>query len=197
MSLPAEQKAQLRQQLLSLRTDLSLAERQQAEKNIASYILTNESWQNAKKIATFASIKGEVNLSFINGMAWQQKKQLYLPILSQQKLLFAPYEQDGKVELNQYGIMEPSVAEDQHMTADQLDLILVPLVGFDIHGNRLGMGKGYFDAALAPLMKLPQRPLLMGVAFACQQVSELPIEEWDVPLDMIVTEEGVIQRRLD
>lgn len=68
------------------------------------------------------------------------------------------------------------------------DVILMPLLGFDRLGTRLGYGGGYYDRTLA---SLPRRPRLIGFAFALQEVDHIPREAHDVPLDAIVTEEGV------
>jgi 5-formyltetrahydrofolate cyclo-ligase len=64
----------------------------------------------------------------------------------------------------------------------------MPLLGFDRQGTRLGYGGGYYDRTLAALGK---RPLLVGFAFALQEIDHIPREGHDVPLDIIVTEEGV------
>jgi 5-formyltetrahydrofolate cyclo-ligase len=188
-----EQKATIRKQLLQLRSSLPLSTRQQAEGELITHLLVNDKWQQATNIASYAAMKGEVDLTYLHQQAWQQQKHLFLPVLMHTQLRFAPYTLDSKFRSNQYNIIEPCVAEEEYKTAAQLDLLLIPLVGFDAQGNRLGMGKGYFDLTLAPLMNLPKRPFLMGVAFACQQVPQLPIDEWDIPLDAIVTEQGVLQ----
>ena len=63
----------------------------------------------------------------------------------------------------------------------------MPLVGFDNKGNRLGMGGGFYDRTLANLDRLSYRPLLIGVAHDCQQADALPVMQWDIPLNAIVT----------
>jgi 5-formyltetrahydrofolate cyclo-ligase len=68
------------------------------------------------------------------------------------------------------------------------DIILMPLLGFDKHGTRLGYGGGYYDRTLAHLTR---RPKLLGFAFARQEVDYIPREAHDVPLDAVVTEIGV------
>ena len=80
--------------------------------------------------------------------------------------------------------------------ADQMDLILVPGVGFDRQGNRLGFGRGYYDRLLRPLREEPlsaetKKTLLIGLAFECQLVDQLPIDPHDVAMDAIVTERAV------
>ena len=71
-----------------------------------------------------------------------------------------------------------------------LDLILLPLVGFDLKGNRLGMGGGYYDRTLSYLRhrRFWIKPRLVGVAHECQKVDSLIARPWDIPLDAVVTE---------
>jgi len=68
------------------------------------------------------------------------------------------------------------------------DLVLMPLLGFDDQGTRLGYGGGYYDRTLSVL---PKKPLLVGLAFAAQELPHIPREAHDIPLDMIVTENGM------
>jgi len=75
------------------------------------------------------------------------------------------------------------------------DAILMPVVGFDRHGNRLGMGAGYYDRALRHLRdgsRRWRRPRLVGLAFACQEVERIVPSAWDIPLDVVVTERGIV-----
>ena len=75
----------------------------------------------------------------------------------------------------------------------ELDLVFVPLVGFDPRGNRIGMGRGFYDSCFAFRRRLRhwRRPLLVGVAYDAQCVPVLPVETHDVPLDAIVTESSL------
>jgi len=68
------------------------------------------------------------------------------------------------------------------------DLVLMPLLGFDNQGTRLGYGGGYYDRTLTVL---PKKPLLVGLAFAAQELAHIPREDHDVPLDMVITENGI------
>ncbi len=80
----------------------------------------------------------------------------------------------------------------------ELDALILPLLAFDTQGQRLGMGGGFYDRSLAALRhrRRWRRPRLLGVAHGFQEVSELPREPWDVPLDGIVTEQGYRSFRL-
>ena len=89
---------------------------------------------------------------------------------------------------NRYGIAEP--VDARALRARQLDLLLMPLVGFDDEGYRLGMGGGYYDATLAYMRHRRnwRKPRLVGVAYECQRVDVLPHDPWDMPLDAVLTE---------
>ncbi|MAS05646.1 MAG: 5-formyltetrahydrofolate cyclo-ligase [Ahrensia sp.] len=73
------------------------------------------------------------------------------------------------------------------------DLLLVPLSAFDAAGNRIGYGAGHYDRAIARLRANGMTPRLIGIAFACQEVDQVPAEPHDVPLDAILTEDGLRQ----
>lgn len=77
--------------------------------------------------------------------------------------------------------------------AEVLDphLLLVPLSAFDAAGNRIGYGAGHYDRAIARLVAKGMTPRLIGIAFACQEVGTVPAEPHDVPLDAILTEDGL------
>ena len=81
------------------------------------------------------------------------------------------------------------------LSATQIDLVLVPLLGFDRRGNRLGAGAGYYDRSFEFLRAKPRpaQPLLVGIGYHFQEVPELPAESWDVPLDFIATDRELIE----
>jgi 5-formyltetrahydrofolate cyclo-ligase len=110
-------------------------------------------------------------------------------------MYFVPLVTGGRLRLNAYGIAEPVAAASTRVDSRGLDAVLVPVVGFDRHGNRLGMGAGYYDRALRHLRggsRRWRRPRLVGLAFACQQVERIVPSAWDIPLDVVVTERGAV-----
>jgi 5-formyltetrahydrofolate cyclo-ligase len=90
---------------------------------------------------------------------------------------------------NRFGIPEPRRNRKQQRKVWALDLVLLPLVGFDRHGGRLGMGGGFYDRSLAYLKmrKNWHKPTLWGLAHECQQVDRLAMASWDVPLQATLT----------
>jgi len=108
---------------------------------------------------------------------------------------FVPLDRGARFRVNCYGIAEPESSPLDQARPLTLDTILLPVVGFDRRGNRLGMGAGYYDRALRhrrdPARRW-RRPRLVGLAFACQQTDDIVPSRWDVPLDAVVTEREVI-----
>lgn len=137
----------------------------------------------------------EVDLGAFAGSARANGKRLYLPVIMspfQNHLRFAPYPEEAAFRRNRFGIPEPVVERWQLVGAASLDAVLVPLVGFDSAGNRLGMGGGFYDRTLAFRHHRShwRKPVLIGVAFEVQRVPSLVRNPWDVPLDYTVTESG-------
>ena len=112
-----------------------------------------------------------------------------LPVLHDDgRLRFAPWRPGDPLVSNRYGIPEPDVGGDACLDADALALAVLPLVGFDRSGQRLGMGAGWYDRTFAQRRDAPGPPWLVGAAYATQEVDRLDAAKWDVPLDAICTE---------
>ena len=146
-------------------------------------------------VAAYCAFDGEPEL---DGWLKRHRGQIWLPrVLPDYRLAFhhadplTACSQRRMPRTNRYGIIESS--DPRQRGLNSLDALLIPLVGFDARGNRLGMGAGFYDRALAK--RLGRRPLAIGVAFGCQQVDSLPTDPWDQPLDYVVTDSGIIHAR--
>ena len=93
------------------------------------------------------------------------------------------------MRLNRYQLAEPSGGA--RITPQALAVVLMPLVGFDDIGNRLGNGAGYYDRFLACRHGTDGAPVLVGIAFECQRCARLEAAAHDVPLDAVITERGI------
>ena len=153
-------------------------------------------FKRSKRIAAYLATDGEIDPVFIIKNAWHRKKKVYLPVLApfSSRLYFASYSANCKMKLNRYGIAEPDVHPKLWLKPRQLDLILMPLVGFDNAGNRLGMGGGYYDRSLSfyRFRKIAYRPRLIGLAHQLQHIEKLPSQKHDIPLQLIATEQQLI-----
>ncbi len=189
MTLPSE----LRKALRERRRRLDPTTRAQASGRVCRTLAATGAFRRARRLAVYLAKGGEVDLSGLVRRAWQAGKRCYLPALDRGRLRFLPYAPDTTLRPNRYGIPEPLVGARKHAPAATLDLVVVPLVGFDRRGHRLGMGGGYYDRTFAFLGRRLRwrRPLLIGAAYGFQRVSELAANPWDVPLDAVATEEGL------
>lgn len=144
----------------------------------------------AESVAVFLSFDGELDTSPLIQQLWQQGKRVYLPVLHPFRaghLLFLHYAPDTELVRNRLKIMEPRLDVRQVLPLPQLDILLTPLVAFDRHGQRLGMGGGFYDRTLQYRNQMSRGPYPIGLAHDCQQVDALPVESWDIPLPEIIT----------
>ncbi len=186
-------KQTLRQQLRERRRQLGAAEQREASLRLDVQLRQQPAFANARHIAFYLANDGEISPRPSLRRLARQYRQCYLPCLNGQALLFRRYRPGQTLQRNRYGIPEPSNRRGNQRPVEALDIILLPLVGFDRSGNRLGMGGGFYDRSLAQLKQRPRqhRPLLIGLAHECQRVNQLPVQSWDIPLDGIATDRGV------
>lgn len=189
MSLPSMiQRQVIRQQVRHLRRAMTDDQQAQAAEQLAELALNYAPITAASNIALFLSVDGELNTRPLIARLWHLKKAVYLPVLhpfSPGNLLFLRYSPNTPLHTNNLRIPEPPLDIRQLITLDQLDLMMVPLVAFDQHGQRLGMGGGFYDRTLQNWRQHGFLPV--GLAHDCQQVDSLPVAEWDVPLPAVMT----------
>jgi 5-formyltetrahydrofolate cyclo-ligase len=188
-----QSKTDIRRNMRKLRRSLPVRARRGAARQLARRLLATSAFRRARRIACFVSTDGEIDTGPLIREAWRLGKHMYLPVLvpfGPKRLWFRRYRQDTPLVRNRYGIVEPRGG--RRLSGRELDLALAPLVAFDRHGRRLGMGGGYYDRTFTYLHRSRwQRPRLLGLAYAFQQVEALPAEPWDVPLWGVVTEQAL------
>lgn len=192
-----DMKKKLREQLSQQRNALSTQQQEKKSRRIASHVVASKVFQNAQNVAFYLSVNAEANPASTQRTPSKSSKQFYLPVLAKdndQGLLFAPVHPNSQYKSNKFSIPEPQCLPEELITGENLDLVLMPLLGFDKQGNRLGMGGGYYDRSFAFKQSSTRiKPVLMGFAYAQQEVERLEAESWDVKLDYIATENGVFQ----
>lgn len=181
-----------RKSIRALRRQLDPEQQRQAARQLNKHLASSLLFIRSKHIAFYLPNDGEIDPTPLMERAWQQKKICYLPVLAprDKKLLFVPYNRDDELRFNQFGIPEPLLQPHKVRPAWTLDLVITPLVAFDLQGNRLGMGGGYYDRTFAFMQRSnkPKKPRLLGVAHAFQQSETLPHQAWDIPLTAIFTD---------
>lgn len=190
----SDSKRQLRRHLRAQRQSLDRHQQNLAARRLLNQLRRLPEYRNARHIAGYWASDGEISLQSLFRHARFSGKRYYLPIIARQegKMTFHRYCQGQWLFDNRYGMKEPGRRQPSR-PIQKFDVIIVPLVGFDRRGRRLGMGGGYYDRALT--FKCQHRPFLIGVAHALQEVQCLPTDHWDVPMDAIVTDQTVIRLR--
>lgn len=193
----AAAKARIRRELLSRRAALSPHLRHTAARQVARRAWRLPELARAARIALYLPVGAELDCTPILTGAWLRGRRIYLPVVTGGRLAFAPYAPDTLLADNRWRIPEPVVDPRQWKRARELQVILLPLVGFDAHGHRLGMGGGFYDRTLAfrSLRNQARRPHLIGLAYELQKVPALPVSTHDVRLDAVVTERALHRAR--
>jgi 5-formyltetrahydrofolate cyclo-ligase len=183
----------LRQSLRAHRRALGLQQRIQAVHAITRHVAAARWLHGRRPIGLYVSVGSEVDTQDLRALARKRHCPVYLPRINdyRQRVMRFARDRDELSLINRHGIPEPSLAEA--LPARSLSVVFLPLLGFDGSGNRIGSGAGYYDRAFAFRQRRNSwhRPLLVGLAFACQRVDHIDRGAHDVPLDAIVTEHGV------
>lgn len=185
-------RSKLRKSLRQKRRSLSVETQQRAADQLALNLLRHPDLIRARHVAIYLPSDGEIDPWIYANIARRRGVQFYLPVLhpiQPRRLVFSPYTEDTALTANHIGIPEPPFHEGLGRPPWALDVILLPLVGFDEYGGRLGMGGGFYDRTFAFTRIRPRlAPKLIGVAHECQKLSELPLQPWDIPLQCMVTD---------
>lgn len=180
-----KRKSELRDQLRAQRRKIAASQRRSADFRICTTLRRIPSYQQATTIALYLQHDGEPSLS---GLFDDSGKRFVVPVIRGTRMRFAWLRNMRHMHKNRFGIAEP--VRQTYIPTSAIDVVLLPVVGFDSVGNRLGMGGGYYDRHFSYMLsrRLFFRPQLIGVAYEIQHVNQLPHEVWDVPLRGIVTE---------
>lgn len=180
-------KAELREKAFRRRAALGEAYRRNAADLAARQFFSGVPIGPAGAVACYWRIRDEIDCLPILTRLMEQGQPVCLPAVTapDAPLQLRLWEPGTELQPAGYGTLAPGDLAPVVEPA----ILIIPVVGFDAMGTRLGYGGGYYDRTLAALR---QRPLRVGLAFAAQEVETIPRGPHDVPLDMVVTEEGVI-----
>lgn len=184
----SNEKFLLRTKLREQRSQLNADFCKTAAKQVADRLKSSALLQSTQHIAYYWPMQNELDPTPL--MQELHSSIHYLPVLdSKTKVLqFHSHQENGVMIINKLGIPEPST-NNPSILASELEVVLLPLLGFDLKGNRLGMGGGYYDHSFAFLNNTEKKkPILMGLAYDFQKLDNIPSEAWDVKLDYVATE---------
>ena len=186
---------QLRRLLRNARRALTPAQQRKATLGLYRQLAQHPLFRRARHIALYLPNDGEIDPCLLLREAQRRGKRTYLPVLHawpRTRMVFQRFEQGEKLKPNRFRIPEPVTDRKRQRPVWALDLIILPLVGFDEVGGRLGMGGGFYDRSLAYQARRQtwKKPLLLGLAHECQKVERLAQASWDVPLQGTVSDRG-------
>ena len=188
-----QEKSELRRRLRRARAQLSGEERAAAEREIGR--LLKRRIKRGGRIGVYWPMGSELRLDGFVRAAQKRGAKLYLPYIEprSRRMWFTPYPADGTKQERKRGRAKLHVPQftGRKIRVHGLSILLVPIVGMDREGYRLGQAGGYYDTTLAA-MKYRLQAKTIGVGFACQLVDTLPREPHDLPLDGFVSESGVL-----
>jgi len=189
------EREELRVRLRTQRQSLAPAERIAAASAIAATLEQLPEFLVDARVAGYWAVAGEVPLNIALAALAARGQHYHLPVLARgRKLRFAPWRRDIGLAPNRYGIPEPQCDPSALLAPEALDLVLVPLLGFDRRGHRLGSGAGYYDRSFEFLRDVarPAQPVLVGIGYSFQELPALPAQGWDIRMDFVATERELI-----
>ena len=184
----ADNKKEIRCRYLNIRKNIT----NKLDKSliIMNKLIETEEFKNAKTIALYKNLQSEVDTSFILDYAIKSGKKVVLPRVFEEKLFFYKINSDNIIfEKSKLGIEEPLACKDNLIPNDEIELIIVPGVCFDLKRNRLGFGGGYYDRFLEN-----KNMNIIGICFD-EQLSKdefIPANETDIKMNKIITESYII-----
>ncbi|HAY45722.1 MAG TPA: 5-formyltetrahydrofolate cyclo-ligase [Gammaproteobacteria bacterium] len=184
--------ANLRSRARRIRCDMPPVKVQRNYRLLAQYFWASPIYQKSRCIAFYYPVNNEAGSINLINQALRDGKKCFLPVINRtdHSMKFIRVGAGTVLKKNGYGIPEPTGRCSTSLV--QLDLLLIPLLGFDDHGSRIGMGGGYYDRALEFTRRdqYYRRPRLIGLAHENQKLTSIKPQAWDIPLDGVFTESG-------
>lgn len=186
------EKNEIRKNILNFRNKMDLNTKRSFDNSISNRLFESNYYKNSKRIFIYVSYKSEIDTKRIINKAIKDNKAIYIPRTDIKNKYMDAVEiksLDNLIE-DKYGILEPDV-DAPCIEPGKLDLIIVPGVGFDRDGGRLGYGAGYYDRYFKKIGEKSIKKLALAYDF--QIIDKIPMDEFDKKIDAIITEKETIQ----
>ena len=179
-------KIEIRKEILSVRNNLNKEALNNFNKNIFNTIIKSDIYKKAQSIFIYISFGSEVETKKIIEHAISLGKNIYVPKTDKtiKEMIAVKIHSFDNMTVDKWGILEPIIVDKQNI-GNEFDLIIMPGVAFDITGNRLGYGGGYYDKYIH---NLKRRPTLLALSYEFQIIDNIIAEIHDMQLDYIITE---------
>ncbi len=192
-TVPSQQilKTRLRAEVRLKRVGIAEKQRVRRDRAINEHLLNHAEQARPMVITAYSAFDGEPDLAPALMQLEEKGMKVALPVIMDEPgrsaIAFRQWTRHSELEVNRYGILEPSGTPEILMT--EVDLALIPLVAWDESGARLGMGASFYDRLFQPFSGLP-RPARIGVAYQVQKVDRVPMDPWDIRLHGVLSESG-------
>ncbi len=185
-------KEDIRRSLLKRRRSLPKEELKQVSYEINTHLINEIQNRDLKKILVYQSIDNEPSIEQTTELAWQKDIEVYIPkVISKEKIIINRLRKNSSYSKNKFGIKESNDLGTVEL--DEIGLAVLPLVGIDINGFRLGYGGGYYDRFFNQGSELSRKPFIIGVGYAFQVLEVSFAEDHDLKCDSVITEKGVLK----
>lgn len=178
----AECKHALRSALRQQRKAIKQTQRLRAARAVTRRLLRCAAVRHARRVAVYLSMGSELPTTALIAVLREHHIKVFAPVLLRGDMRFRTLGA-GRLQTHALGMQQPRGG--RALPASAMDVVILPLLGFDARGTRLGQGGGYYDRALS---HQHLRPYRLGLAFAVQQQALLPREPWDQALNAVITE---------
>ena len=185
-------KEDIRRSLLKRRRSLPKEELKQVSCVINTHLINEIQNRDLKKILVYQSIDNEPSIEQTTELAWQKDIEVYIPkVISKEKIIINRLTKNSSYSKNKFGIKESNDSDTVEL--NKIDLAVLPLVGIDRNGFRLGYGGGYYDRFFNQGSELSRKPFIIGTGYAFQILEFSFAEGHDLKYDSVITEKGVLK----
>jgi len=183
-------KSETRKLALQIRSLMNSTEIEVKSNEIQKKVLSLPNYSNSRCVMLYLNTQNEVQTTELARQTLSLGKRLIVPLCYCGDIIpceISDMEQDLKAGM--LGIREPRLGRQVAVSPQEIDIILVPGVAFDVQGNRIGFGKGYYDRLLP---QLRQDVCIVGLAYSCQIMDQIEVEAHDYKMSLLISENGVI-----
>lgn len=186
-----DQKKLIRTSILEKRNSLKTYEIKEAEQLIINNLMKLNQFVQPQNVFCYLSFRSEVPTKEIITHCQQQGKNVYIPVCVNEtkEMIISLYDHEVNLAASNYGVQEPTKETIKIADRDLLDIAIVPGAVFDSRGYRIGYGAGYYDKFFAHTKKKIYK---IALAFSFQIIDEVPTDDFDIPVDCIITEKGIV-----
>ncbi len=189
------QKKALRKKIIALRKSQSQTEIAKKSRQILDILSSWSVLKKADAVMIYMDFRSEVQTKQIIGHCLSHDKDVIVPVVDETTAQMVLIQIDSNTTFieSKLGILEPAITRDDTRSLYDVDLVLAPGVAFDLAGNRLGYGGGYYDRLFDAHSEIRHLIKVYGLAFECQLVDAVPTDKDDRKMDGVITEKQIYQ----